>query len=138
MSAKDVFHQAVRSALEKDGWQITHDPLSIKIDGLEFRIDLGAQRVLAAQKQGQKIAIEVKSFVSRSELSDFHGALGQTLNYRSALRKKMPDRILYLAVPLTVYRSLFSVQFIQEVVFEHQIKLLVFDSIQEEIVLWKE
>ncbi|MGB3560598.1 MAG: XisH family protein [Geitlerinemataceae cyanobacterium] len=138
MSAKDVFHQAVRSALEKDGWKITHDPLSIKIDGLEFRIDLGAQRVLTAQKQGQKIAIEVKSFVSRSELSDFHGALGQTLNYRSALRKKMPDRMLYLAVPLRVYRSLFSIQFIQEIVSEHQLKLLVFDSIQEEIVLWKE
>lgn len=138
MSAKDIFHNSVRAALEKDGWEITHDPLSIKIDGLDFRIDLGAERVLAAQKKGQKIAIEVKSFVSRSELNEFHGALGQTLNYRSALRKKMPDWILYLAIPSTVYQSLFSVRFIQEVISEHQLKLLIFNPVQEEIILWKE
>ncbi|MFN7379867.1 MAG: element excision factor XisH family protein [Pseudanabaena sp.] len=26
MSARDLFHQVVRHALEKENWQITHDP----------------------------------------------------------------------------------------------------------------
>ncbi|MCE2907135.1 MAG: XisI protein [Anabaena sp. CoA2_C59] len=29
---------------------------------MEFFVDLGAERLLAAQKQGQQIAVEVKSF----------------------------------------------------------------------------
>jgi hypothetical protein len=27
--AKDIYHQAVRSALEKEGWIVTHDPFRI-------------------------------------------------------------------------------------------------------------
>ena len=40
MSAKDIFHNSVRSALEKEGWIITHDPLFIKVKELDFFIDL--------------------------------------------------------------------------------------------------
>ncbi|OCR00914.1 fatty-acid oxidation protein subunit alpha [Oscillatoriales cyanobacterium USR001] len=138
MPAKDIFHGAVRSALEKDSWKITHDPLSITVDGIEFYIDLAAERLLAAEKEGQKIAVEIKSFVGKSEVSEFHTALGQSLNYRSALRKKQPDRLLYLAVPSEVYREFFMIQFIQEVIAEHRLKLLVFEPSQQEIVLWKE
>ncbi|VXD24099.1 hypothetical protein PL8927_790186 [Planktothrix serta PCC 8927] len=60
------------------------------------------------------------------------------LLYRSALRKKQPDRLLYLAVPSEVYREFFLIQFIQEVIAEHRLKLLVFEPSQQEIVLWKE
>ncbi len=138
MSAKDIFHKAVRLALEKDNWHITHDPLSITIDGIEFYIDLAAERLLAAEKDGQKIAVEVKSFLGKSEVSEFHTALGQTLNYRSALRRKQPERVLYLAVPSEVYQDFFLIQFIQEVIAEHKLKLLVFEPIKQEIVVWKE
>lgn len=112
MSAKDIFHQAVRLALEKDGWSITHDPFHIKIDDIEFFIDLGAERILAAQKAGQKIAIEIKSFLGSSEVTEFHLALGQTLNYRLALRKVAPERILYLAITKDTYEDFLSRQFI--------------------------
>lgn len=47
MSAKDLFHNSICRALEKDGWQITHDPLYLKIQEVEFFIDLGAERVIA-------------------------------------------------------------------------------------------
>jgi hypothetical protein len=57
MSAKDIFHQSVCIALEKDGWNITHDPLYLKVNDVEFYIDLGAERLIAAEKAGQKIAI---------------------------------------------------------------------------------
>lgn len=138
MSARDTVHNAARSALEKDGWTITHDPLTIKVDDLDFYIDLGAERVLAAQKAGQKIAVEIKSFLGTSEVTEFHLALGQTLNYRSALRKTQPERLLYLAIPFDVYRDFFTIQFIQDVIAEYQVKLLIFEPVKEEIVLWKE
>jgi len=97
--ARDLFHNVVRSALEKDNWLITDDPLNIKCGGVDVEIDLGAERLLAAEKQGDKIAVEVKNFTSASKISEFHTALGQFINYRTALRIKEQDRTLYLAVP---------------------------------------
>lgn len=138
MPAKDIFHDAVRVALEKDSWSITHDPLSMTIDGIEFYIYLGAERLLAAEKEGKKIAVEVKSFLGKSDISEFHTALGQTLNYRSVLRKKQPERVLYLAISYEIYTEFFTIPFIQEVIAEHQLKLLIFETMKQEIVLWKE
>jgi len=136
MPAKDFFHDTVKNALDKDGWIITDENLFIKIDKIEFYIDLAAERILVAEKAGQKIAVEVKSFIGVSVVSEFHTALGQFLNYRSALRKKEPERILYLAVSFDVYDDFFRSSFIQEVIAEHQLRILVFDSQKEEVVLW--
>ncbi|MEA5580498.1 element excision factor XisH family protein [Nodularia harveyana UHCC-0300] len=36
------------------------------------------------------------------------------------------------------YRDFFSRQFIQDSLKEYQIKVLIFDSLTQEIVLWKE
>jgi len=63
MSAKDVFHNAVKNALQKEGWLITDDPLFIRFGGINIYIDLGAEKVIAAEKDGQKIAVEIKSFL---------------------------------------------------------------------------
>ena len=79
--AKDRFHTVVRTALEKDGWQITADPYEINIDDVDFQIDLAAEQLLAAERENQKIAVEIKSFISPSNISDFHTTLGQFLNY---------------------------------------------------------
>jgi hypothetical protein len=136
MPAKDFFHDIVKNALDKDGWIITDENLFIKIDKIEFYIDLAAEGILVAEKAGQKIAVEVKSFIGVSVVSEFHTALGQFLNYRSALRKKEPERILYLAVSFDVYDDFFRSSFIQEVIAEHQLRMLVFDSQREEVVLW--
>lgn len=136
MPAKDLFHNTVKTALEKDGWTIVDENLFIKIDKIEFYIDLVADRVLTAEKADQKIAVEVKSFIGVSIVSEFHTALGQFLNYRSALRKQQPERILYLAVPFDIYDDFFASSFIQEVIAEHQLKLLIFEPNREEVVLW--
>jgi hypothetical protein len=138
MSAKDIFHQSVRNALEKDGWLITNDPLHLRVDDIEFYIDIGAERILAAQKAGVKIAVEIKSFLGTSEVREFHLAIGQILNYRLALKKEEPDRVLYLAIDEDIYNDFFSRLFVQNVLKEYGIKLLIFDSIKEEIILWKE
>jgi predicted RecB family endonuclease len=105
MSAKDVFHEVVKKALQKDGWQITHDPLSISVGGVNLSIDLAAEKLIAAEREGEKIAVEIKSFLERSSaISEFHTALGQFINYRGALKRRQPERVLYLAVPLTTYK----------------------------------
>ncbi len=80
--AKDRFHQVVRTALEKEGWQITDDPYEIEVNDVDFEIDLAAEQLLAATRENQKIAVEIKSFIGSSNTSDFHTALGQFLNYR--------------------------------------------------------
>lgn len=54
MSAKNTYHQIVINALVKDNWLITHDPLHIKYGGFAFLIDLGAENLLGATKDGQK------------------------------------------------------------------------------------
>lgn len=91
-----------------------------------------------AEKTGKKIAVEVKSFLGASDVTEFHSALGQCLNYRSALRLTEPDRTLYLAVPEDVYNEFFTRRFIQRVIVEHQLKLLIFNPNQEEIVQWRD
>jgi hypothetical protein len=77
MAARDLFHDAVKQALLKEDWVITADPLKIKIEGVKLEIDLAAEKVLAAQKEGKKIAVEIKSFLKTSVITDFHAALGQ-------------------------------------------------------------
>jgi hypothetical protein len=136
MSAKDTTHNAVRHALEKDGWTITQDPYYIKIGGVEMFIDLGAEAIVAAEREGQKIAVEIKSFLGASSISEFHTALGQFFNYRLALEEKEPERVLYLAVPLIVYEDFFTLQFIQKAIQRAELKLLVYIENTEVISQW--
>ncbi len=138
MAARDLFHDAVKKALQKEEWEITADPLIVKIQGVKFEIDLAAEKVLAAEKLGQKIAVEIKSFLNNSAITDFHLALGQFLNYRLALQIKEPERTLYLAVPFETFDSFFEEPFIQEAVKVYQLKLVVYDPQREVIVEWKE
>jgi hypothetical protein len=96
MAAKDIFHDVVKIALQKDGWTITDDPLHIRLGGvIDMYIDLGAEKVIAAEKAGRKIAVEIKSFLGPSTLTEFHLALGQFMNYRYAIEDTEPDRVLY-------------------------------------------
>jgi XisH protein len=136
MSAKDRYHDAVKSALLKEQWKIT-DPLILKYEDTdEVRIDLGAERLLAAERGSEKIAVEIKSFLSESALFDYHGALGQFLNYRLVLEALEPERILYLAVPLTAYEVFFQRPLAKASVRTYQVKLLVYNPIEEVIVRW--
>ncbi|OUL33499.1 fatty-acid oxidation protein subunit alpha [Nostoc sp. T09] len=138
MGAKDLFHEAVKQALLKEQWIITADPLKIRIERVKFEIDLAAEKVLAADKDERKIAVEIKSFLNSSVITDFHSALGQFLNYRLALQMSEPDRTLYLAVPIDTFESFFQERFTKEAIRFYQVKLVIYDSLQEVIVEWKE
>ena len=132
-----MYHEAVKEALKKDRWHVTRDPLYLAVGGVEMYIDLGAEPLIAAEKEDQKIAVEVKSFLQPSTISEFHTAVGQFLNYRRALRATEPDRRLYLAVPLETYKTFFMLPFIQEGVEEYQLYLLVYDAEEQVIISWQ-
>ncbi len=138
MSARDLFHDAVRRGLEKEGWLITKDPLELEWEDVKVKIDIAAEKLISAERGEKKIAVEIKSFISTSAISDFHTALGQFLNYRIMLEVKDPIRQLYLAVPLETYETFFQTRFVTTVLERYQLQLIVYDPTIEEIVKWKE
>ncbi|NJK29559.1 MAG: fatty-acid oxidation protein subunit alpha [Acaryochloris sp. RU_4_1] len=136
MAARDLFHEAVKVALQKENWVITDDPLKIELGGAKFEIDLGAECLLAAEREDVKIAVEIKTFLSDSPITDYHAALGQFLNYRLALELSDPSRRLYLALPATVHEAFFQREFLQISVERYQIDRIIYDPAQEVIVKW--
>ncbi|MEH2401650.1 element excision factor XisH family protein [Nostoc sp.] len=136
MPARDIFHNAVKRSLEKEGWKITHDPLPVSFELGDMYIDLGAEKILAAEREGEKIAVEVKSFFKTSVISEFHTALGQFINYRLALSEQEPDRTLYLAVPIDTYTSFFTIRLVQNIIKTYQLKLITYQPVTEDIVEW--
>jgi hypothetical protein len=90
MTAKDIYHDTVKNALIKSGWHITHDPLVLKWGSKDLYVDLGAERLLAAEKSGQKIAVEVKSFVSQSEVDDLKTLSGSSSSITMSCFKSSP------------------------------------------------
>lgn len=137
MAAKDVFHDAVKRALEKDGWDITNDPLFIRFGGIDMYIDLGAERIIAAERGTQKIAVEIKSFIGPSETTEFSTALGQFLKYQLALEETQPDRRLYLAVPVDTHKTFFALELTRRLVERYKVSLIVYDPEEEVIVQWQ-
>jgi hypothetical protein len=136
VSAKDIFHEIVKQALENEHWIITHDPMRLEFGDIKFQVDLGAERLLAAERDTEKIAVEIKSFLRASAITDFYSALGQFLSYRLALESLEPDRLLYMAVPLDAYQTFFQLDFTKAAIKSYKILLIVYDIDNEVIVKW--
>ncbi len=134
--AKDIYHYNVRTALEKDGWTITDDPLTLQFGSRSVFVDLGAKKLLAAEREGQRIAVEIKSFVGKSLVRDWENAIGQYSLYLKILSKRESDRALYLAITEEIYTSFFQEDIVQVVLEDRTIKLIVIDPIQEVITRW--
>jgi hypothetical protein len=138
--AKDRFYPQVKTALTKEGWNITHDPLKLDIGGVKLEVDLGAERtvegILAAERDNEKIAVEVKSFISPSPTNELHTALGQFIAYRLALSELEPDRKLYLAIPIATYSDFFQRPFPKRLIQDNGVALMVYDPIAKEILQW--
>jgi hypothetical protein len=134
--AKDMFHQAVKNALVKEQWTITADPLRFQYGDVNFQVDLEAERLFSADRGNEKIAVEIRSFLNPSAVTDFYGALGQFLSYRLALETIEPDRLLYLAIPADAYKTFFQLAFTQEAIRKYQILLFVYEPINEVILQW--
>lgn len=137
MPRKDKYHDQVRAALEKDGWDITHDPLYFKIGKKEVFIDLGAERLIAAEKGSDKIAVEVKSFLHLSFLAAFYEALGKFMLYEEALGIEEPDRVLFLAIPEHIYAKEMEDELLIQKILEHKrIQAIIINVHNETIIKW--
>jgi len=138
MSAKDIYHDACVHALQKDGWTITHDPLTISVGKTDLLIDLGAERIVGAERNGERIAVEIKSFVKLSLIQDLKEAVGQFVLYEGALAEspKNTDRTLFLAIRDETYDAVFEEAVGQMLLRHTHLRLIVFDPITEVIIQW--
>jgi hypothetical protein len=136
MPARDAIHDAVKAALIKGGWTITHDPYSFQFGDRDLYADLGAERALGAEKGDERIAVEVKSFVGPSPVHDLENAIGQFILYQLLLKQSDPERRLFLAMPERSYRLLLSDADGQLVVEGAGLSLLTVDATSQEIIRW--
>ena len=137
MLAKNIYHNTVKKALIKDGWEITHDPLRIRLArGKNLFVDLGAERLLAAERGTEKIAIEVKSFTRPSDMKDLEEAVGQFVLYAHLMLRYYPEYTLFLAVNENTCKTVFEEEAGQTLIEDGIIRLFSFDPIQEVIVRW--
>ena len=134
--ARDLFHENVKEALIKEGWIITNDPLSFKIGNMQVQIDLGAERLIAAERGTDKIAIEIKTFGSLSFITSLYEAVGKYIIYRNVLALRDPERLLYLAVPESIYSRFFEEQVIQKTMQEENFKLVIYNQSTQIIRQW--
>lgn len=137
--AKDIYHELVKTALENEGWIITHDPyyLSVGIGRRKVAADFGAEKFLVAEKGLEKILVEVKSFISTSNINELHHSVGQYDFYALLLEEQEPERIPFLAMPQDAYEDLIREPIIQTFLDRHQVKLIIFDINKPLIHTWK-
>ena len=136
MAAKDIYHEAVKNALIKDSWKIISDPYKIKYKDAQLFADLSAEKPIAAEQNGRKIVVEIKSFISPSLMRDFELALGQYILYRNLIDLTEPEYKIYLAIKDSIYENFFKRDSIQTVTKSNQILLLVVDIEKEKITQW--
>ncbi|MFN4255206.1 MAG: XisH family protein [Saprospiraceae bacterium] len=134
--ARDTYHDAVRLALEKEGWTITDEQHKFSTGDASFEIDLFAERLIVAERGDERIAVEVKSFLSQSPMNKFHEAVGQYENYLIALEEYDPERRLFLAIPLHLWETFFQKPFVQKVISRRGMRLIVYNQVEEIIEKW--
>jgi hypothetical protein len=138
MPGRDLYHTIVRRALIKEGWTITHDPLYLPFGRRKVFIDLAADAPIGAEKDGQKIAVEIKSFIGESEMADLEQALGQLVIYQYVLQQEEPERMLYLALSQQSYSEIFDDRASLNLMVKMHFQMLIFDVAEEKILEWIE
>ncbi len=136
MAAKDKYHEHVKEALIKDGWEITHDPYIMRIRGTNYEIDLGAEKIIAATKENEQILIEVKSLLQASIVYEFHSVLGQFIAYRLNIKDLKLNRVLYVAISRNAYEKIQKLPAILHYIKEFEMKLIIFDINTKQIKEW--
>lgn len=139
MARRDKVHDAIKNALIHDGWRITHDPLTLSFDGdNDLYVDLGAEKLFAAEKGERKIAVEIKSFLGASTIRDFQHAMGQCEMYQVILEEIEPERRVYLAVGESVYQLFMLRPIIRLLIRRKRLAIIVVRLLDEEIDSWIE
>jgi len=109
---------------------------TFKYKGLRLYADLGAEQPIAAERLERKIVIEIKVFGTPSPVTELERAIGQYSIYRMLLAQISPERELFLAIAQDIYEDFFHQPAIQDIVAAHQMRLLVFEPMREDIIAW--
>lgn len=136
MPRLDIIHNAVKNALIEDNWLITDDPYVIQYRRTVLYADLGAERPIAVERNGQKLVVEIKSIVGASKIQDLKEALGQYDIYRYLLEEIAPERKLYVSISKVTYDTFFTQDVTQLILNKHQLPIIVVNIGREEIVQW--
>jgi hypothetical protein len=130
--AKDHYHDTVKRALVKDGWIIVQEQVYLSDNYRHVWVDLSARR------EGEAlILIEIKGFERNpSQLDTLMSALGQYAVYKAMLDYLNLTVQLFLAIPKVAYDGIFQAPVAQQVIKNLGVRLLVFDPVAEEVVLW--
>ena len=89
-----------------------------------------------AQREKEKILVEVKSFLKPSLSNQYHEVVGQYRNYRLMIDLNQINRELFLAVPADVYDEFFTQPFGQASIQAESLKLIVFSPNDASITQW--
>lgn len=134
--AKDIIHDAVKAALENDGWNITSEHYTVRYEEFTIYPDMAAERAFAAQRGSEKIVVEVKSFLGRSSVYEVKDAIGQYVMYQTYLGEVEPERDVYLAISTTTYHDIFQLKAVEVLVKRFSVSLLVVNLELQEITEW--
>lgn len=84
MPAKDKYHDSVKRALQKDGWEILDEDFQIILSNRNLWIDIHAAQ--DNDNAATAILIEVKTFENMpSPMNYLHAVVGQYTVYRLVL-----------------------------------------------------
>lgn len=146
MPQRDTMHNLVKQALINSGWEITDDPYRIYYGERSLFVDLGAVekliqnptagQLIGAEREGRRIAIEIKEFRGNSVIADLEQAIGQYVLYRLLLNKIDPDRALYLAITADIFKDIFSEPIGELVIKDLPMQLIVIDLKRVEVQKW--
>ncbi|HEX4946084.1 MAG TPA: XisH family protein [Blastocatellia bacterium] len=137
MPQRDRHHDSLKNALTNDGWTVTDDPLSLKVGQTNLFVDLGAEKLLLAEKKDRKIGVELKTFGGASEVRELELSFGQYFVYQAVLEKNQPERVLYLAVTQVIYEDIFTDDLGKLLLETYNPNLIIFDADKEVILQWR-
>lgn len=135
--ARDIYHHAIKNALIKDGWTIVADPYPLEYEDVELYPDLAIEKLISETQIQRKIIVEIKSFVSLSQIKDFEMALGQYILYRDLIELAQDEyNEIYLAIKDEIYNTFFQRKSVKAVVKRNHIFLVTVNIEKEEIKKW--
>jgi hypothetical protein len=136
MPTQDMYYDAVKNALRKDGWRVTYTDFPLKSRASSHAEGRWDGPLLAAEKDERRVAVAVNSFIGRSNLTDIQQTLQPLAISRLLIHAIEPDRVLYLAIRQATYSACFPGDEGEQWLVSEPLQLLVFYPRTETILQW--